>query len=76
MKIEIVMGAHDSPEFQRQSLSFYEQLKGVFKMNNLDIFISLDDDHFTIVENLADESSDSGKHLKKFLQHFSKVKTL
>ncbi|CAL8112727.1 unnamed protein product [Orchesella dallaii] len=67
----IWVGGIDSPEFQRQSKNYAAKLESTFE--NVKLWLSEEDDHFTIVERLSDISESSpGGYLKRMLK--SKVK--
>lgn len=70
LRILIIMGEHDSPEFQRQSTGYYELIKSQFPT---EFWVSEDDDHFSIVEKLMTPSSQPSKNLQEFLTQFHNV---
>lgn len=72
LNILILVGGHDSPEFQRQSLAYYEKLKLKIPdttSNSVKFYKSETDDHFTIIQNLAVESSNAYKSVHEILSN-------
>jgi len=63
LHVMVWVGDIDSPEFQRQSREYADKLGLLFE--NVEFWISKDDDHFTIVERLSElEEFSPGGHLK------------
>jgi arylformamidase len=73
LKNQVIVGYYDSPEFQRQSTGYYEQLKSQFDTT---FWVSQFDDHFTLVEGLASPKSETCKKLKTYLKQFKNVLNL
>jgi hypothetical protein len=66
VKILVIVGEYDSPEFQRQSLQYSEKLGKTFPATAF--WKSGSDDHFTIVQNLNSESTPCAKRVQDFLK--------
>jgi len=64
--ILVIVGAFDSPEFQRQSQQYFEKLRTAFP--NTTFWKSETDDHFTLIENLVDEKAICSVKILEFLK--------
>jgi arylformamidase len=71
LKTLVLVGGHDSPEFQRQSEEYFEKLKQRTGGERTIFLKSETDDHFTIVQNLANESTELYKKVHEFLKGFT-----
>jgi len=69
LKVLFMHGTLDSPEFQKQSIAYSQVLKNEPGVG-VQSYESNNDDHFTIVQHLANSHSGSGKELNLFLQQF------
>jgi len=64
-KILVVVGKHESPEFIRQARICHEHL--AFLVLDSSFYTSSDDDHFTVIETLVDNSSPLTAKIRDFL---------
>lgn len=72
--ILVCVGDFDSPEFLRQSQMYAEKLKGVYE--NVKLWISLQDDHFTLIERLACTNFDEPSPAKYVLNYLRSINLL
>jgi hypothetical protein len=66
LKIFVSHGGLDSPEFQRQATVYANLLKATFPHTT--VHNSTQDDHFTLVQNMANGTSEAGSHFSTFIK--------
>jgi arylformamidase len=66
VQILVTFGGKESDEFHRQSQHYYEKLKEAFPQTQY--WVSGEDDHFTIIEGMADVESPIAQRILQFLQ--------
>ena len=66
----MIFGGKETMEFKRMSISYAEEL--MKKRFETEIIHSEHDDHFTLMEDMADTNTVAGDTLINFLKSFSK----